>query len=98
MQLTGKQNRYLRGLGHHLKPIVFVGKEEVNQAVIDATEEALTAHELIKIKLQEGCLSDRKEVAAELAQATGAAIAQVLGKSILLFRPSKEQKINLPKA
>ena len=97
MKLTGKQNRYLRGLGHHLKPVVFVGKEEVNEAVIQATEEALTAHELIKVKLQDGCLSDRKEVAAELATATGAAIAQILGKNILLYRPSNEAKIVLPK-
>lgn len=97
MKLTGKQNRYLRGLGHHLKPVVFVGKEEVNEAVIQATEEALTAHELIKVKLQDGCLSDRKEVAAELAAATGAAIAQILGKNILLYRPSDEAKIVLPK-
>lgn len=96
MKLTGKQNRYLRGLGHHLKPIVFIGKDEVNEAVISATEEALNAHELVKIKLQDGCLSDRKEVAAELSEATGAAIAQILGKSILLYRPSKEQKITLP--
>ena len=98
MKLTGKQNRYLRGLGHHLKPIVFVGNEEVNNAVIEATEEALNAHELIKVKLQDGCLSDRKDVAEELTLATGATIAQVLGKSILLFRPSDEQKITLPKA
>jgi RNA-binding protein len=96
MKLTGKQNSYLRGLGHHLKPIVFVGKEEVNEAVIAATEEALTAHELIKVKLQDGCLSNRKEVAEELAQATGAAVAQVLGKSILLYRQSETHTISLP--
>ena len=98
MKLTGKQNRYLRGLGHHLKPVVFVGKEEVNEAVISAVEEALEAHELIKIKLQDGCLSDRKEVAEELAAATGAAIAQILGKIILLYRPGKEHEISLPKS
>ena len=96
MELTGKQVRFLRGLGHHLKPVVMIGKEEVNDAVLSATEEALEAHELIKVKLQEGCLSDRKEVAAELAAATGAAVAQILGKSILLYRTSKDSKIKLP--
>jgi len=98
MELTGKQNRYLRGLGHHLKPVVFVGKEEVNDAVIRAVEESLEAHELIKVKLQDGCLTDRKEVAEELAAATGAAIAQILGKIILLYRPAKEPAISLPKS
>lgn len=96
MKLTGKQARHLRGLGHHLKPVVYVGKEEVNEAVIAATEEALEIHELIKVKLQDGCLSDRKEVAEELTAATGSAVAQLLGKTILLYRPSKEQKISLP--
>jgi RNA-binding protein len=97
MQLTGKQARYLRGLGHHLKPVVMIGKEEVNAAVIAAVEEALEAHELIKVKLQEGCLSDRRDVAQELSAATGSAVAQILGKIILLYRPNKEQKIQLPK-
>ena len=96
MKLTGKQNRYLRGLGHQLKPVVYVGKEEVNKAVINATEEALAVHELIKVKLQEGCLSDRKEVAEELSTATNSAVAQILGKTILLYRPSEERKISLP--
>lgn len=95
-KLTGKQARYLRGLGHHLKPVVMIGKEEVNEAVLGATEEALAAHELIKIKLQEGCLSGRQEVAEQLAAATGAAIAQILGNTILLYRTSKEKKISLP--
>ncbi|HEX9777768.1 MAG TPA: ribosome assembly RNA-binding protein YhbY [Geopsychrobacteraceae bacterium] len=94
--LRGKQARYLRGLGHHLKPVVMVGKDEVNEAVIAATEEALAVHELIKVKLQEGCLSDRKQVAEELAAATDAAVAQVMGGTILLYRPGEEPKITLP--
>jgi RNA-binding protein len=96
MELTGKQKHYLRGLGHHLKPIVMVGKDELTQRVIDATEEALAIHELIKIKLQEGCLTDRKTIAAELADKTGAGVAQIMGHMILLYRPAEEPQIKLP--
>lgn len=96
-KLTGKQVRHLRGLGHHLKPVVLIGKEEVSDATLAATEEALTAHELIKVKLLESCFSDRKNVASHLADKTGAQIAQVLGKTILLYRPAKDPKIVLPK-
>ncbi len=98
MTLTGKQARYLRGLGHHLKPVVMIGKDEVTPAIIAATEEALEIHELIKVKLQEGCLGDRKDIAAELSKATGSSIAQVLGKNFLLYRESEEKKIKLPVA
>jgi RNA-binding protein len=97
MSLSGKQARYLRGLGHHLKAVVMVGKEEVNPAVIAATEEALLSHELIKVKIQEGCPSDRKLVAAQLAKATGASVAQVLGRTILLYRQNPDNRqIELP--
>lgn len=97
MALSGKQARFLRGLGHHLKAVVMIGKEEVNGAVIAATDEALNSHELIKIKLQEGCITDRKQVADELAKATGSAVAQVLGRTILLYRKKPENsQIQLP--
>lgn len=98
MELTGKQKRFLRGLGHHLKPVVMIGKEEVNRTVIKATDEALGLHELIKVKLQEGCLTDRKSVAAELSKKTNSGIAQIMGHTILLYRQAEEPQIKLPKA
>ena len=98
MKLTGKQARYLRGLGHHLPAIVMIGKDELTDRVVAATDAALTSHELIKVKLQEGCLSDRREIASELAQATAAGVAQVLGRTFLLYRKHPETpKISLPK-
>ncbi|HKI51184.1 MAG TPA: ribosome assembly RNA-binding protein YhbY [Geothermobacteraceae bacterium] len=95
-KLTGKQVRFLRGLGHHLQPVVMVGKDELSAALIAAVEEALTSHELIKIRLQEGCILDRKEVAESLSRATGGQVAQILGKTILLYRSSDEALIQLP--
>lgn len=95
--LTGKQNRFLRGLGHHLNPVVLVGKDAISQGLIDSVEEALNQHELIKIKLQEGCLLDRKEVASQLSEQTDSAVVQILGRTILLYRDSDEHKIDLPK-
>jgi RNA-binding protein len=94
-QLTGKQVRFLRGLGHHLQPVVMIGKEALSDAVLASLEEALATHELIKVKLQEGCPLDRREAAAILAEKTGSAVAQVLGKTILLFRQGENRKINL---
>jgi RNA-binding protein len=96
MELSGKQVRHLRGLGHHLKPVVMIGKNEINDEVIRFTDAALEAHELIKVKLQEGCELDRREVAALLSEKTGAAVAQVLGKTILLYRPAEKRKIEFP--
>jgi RNA-binding protein len=94
--LTGKQVRFLRGLGHGLKPVVMIGRGDITSRVLAAIEEHLEAKELIKIKIQEGCSMDRKEVAAELAEKSRASVAQILGRTILLYRQSKEQIITLP--
>ena len=94
--LSGKQVRFLRGLGHHLEPVVRIGKEELSPAVMAAVDEALEAHELIKIRLQEGCDLDRRDVAESLARECGAQVAQILGHTILLFREGEKRKIKLP--
>jgi RNA-binding protein len=96
IQLTGKQNRFLRGLGHGLRPFVMVGKQHLSEEVVNSTNEALAAHELIKVKIQEGCLTDRKTVAAELAAETGSVVVQILGKTFLLYQPSDDRIITLP--
>lgn len=96
MRLTGKQVRALRRLGHHLKPVIMVGRAELTDQVIAATDEALDDHELIKVKLQEGCPADRRAVADQLATATGANVAQVLGRTILLYRAAPEPRLQLP--
>jgi RNA-binding protein len=95
-KLTGKQVRFLRGLGHHLNPIVMVGKEDVSPKVLVSIEEALQIHELIKIRIQDGCMLDRKEVAAIISKETSAAIVQILGKTLIFYRAGDEKKIELP--
>ncbi|GAM11043.1 putative RNA-binding protein YqeI [Geobacter sp. OR-1] len=94
--LTGKQKRFLRALGHGLKPIITIGKSEISEALAKETSIALDAHELVKIKLLESCIMDRHEAAALLADASKAEIAQILGRTFLLYRQAKEPKIQLP--
>ena len=87
--MTGKQRRYLRALGHHLKTVVQVGHEGVTDALVKQAGEQLEAHELIKVKIGEG--HDRHEAAELLAQKSGAEVAQVLGRTALLYRRRKEK-------
>lgn len=96
--LTGKQKRYLRGLGHDLKPVIQIGKNEINDALTAEADTALTTHELIKVRILESCDMDRHAVAEALAKASGADVAQVLGRTLLLYRKGDEPKIELPAA
>lgn len=91
--LTGRQVRFLRGRGHGLKAIVQVGRNGVSERVLRQVEECLLAHELIKIKVLENCPLDKKACAEAIAPATGAAVAQIIGRTLLLYRPHPESPV-----
>ena len=55
------QKKYLRGLAHGLKPLVFVGQKGVTPALVDALNQALSDHELIKVKFIEFKEKDQKK-------------------------------------
>lgn len=98
MSLTGKQRRHLRSLGHHLEPVVQLGKNGLTEGITAAVDEALTEHELIKVRIGTECPDDRADVAARLGPAVHAEVAQVLGRTLLVYRRHpKEPKIQLPK-
>jgi RNA-binding protein len=97
MTLTGRQRRHLRALGHHLEPVVQLGKHGLTDAVIRAADVALTDHELIKIRRGSECPDDRHEIAASLASALAAEVVQELGHTVLLYRRHEERPlIELP--
>lgn len=96
--LTGKQKRHLRALGHSLKPIIQIGKKEIEEALINEVNAALEHHELIKVKLLESCTLDKHESSETLARACNAQVAQVLGRTFLLYRPAETPVIVLPAA
>ena len=95
--LTGKQRRFLRAKAHHLTAVLHVGHEGVTDAVVKQCRVQLQAHELIKVKVAEMAPAGRQGTAGELAERTGADLAQVLGRTFLLFKKrAKDSKINLP--
>ena len=93
MPLTGKQRRHLRALGHHLAVVVQIGKEGVSDTVVAAADQALADHELIKVKVGQTAEVDRLAAATELARRTSSQIAQILGKTFLLYRAHPDQPV-----
>jgi RNA-binding protein len=95
--LTGKQRRFLRAKAHHLTAVLHVGHEGVTDAVVKQCRVQLQAHELIKVKVAEMAPAGRQGTAGELAEKTGSDLAQVLGRTFLLWKKrAKDSKINLP--
>ncbi|MBU5672329.1 ribosome assembly RNA-binding protein YhbY [Paenibacillus brevis] len=95
--LSGKQKRYLRSLAHHLQPIFQVGKGGTNEQIIRHISEALERRELIKVSILNNNLDDPKEIAEELAEGAEAELVQLIGRTIVLYKESRDYKqIELP--
>jgi RNA-binding protein len=98
--LTGYQAKYLRGLAHRLKPVVFVGQRGITAPLLESIREALNTHELIKVKFLES--KDRRmkgEHAAEIERLTGSSLAGLIGHIAILYRPHpdlEKRKIVIP--
>ncbi|MDD3447429.1 MAG: ribosome assembly RNA-binding protein YhbY [Gammaproteobacteria bacterium] len=96
MQLTGKQNRFLRSRAHSLRPVILMGSAGLTQALIDETARALRDHELIKVRLVGEDREDRRGLADALCAATGAGLVQIIGHVAIIYLPGDPPVIRLP--
>ena len=90
--LTGKQRSYLKKLAHDLEPTVYIGKAGLTENIKKELEIGFETRELVKVKIQEGCLLDAKEVANQLADEMDAEFVQAIGRKFTLYRESKDNK------
>jgi RNA-binding protein len=97
MELNEKQRRHLKGLAHPLKPVILMGNAGLTEAVIAATIEALSDHELIKVRLPGMEREDRNAALALLAERTGSALVTRIGHVAVLYRRNPDlARIVLP--
>ena len=83
---SGDLRRRLRAAGHVLSPVVQLGKHGTSEAVGEQVARALLDHELIKVKVGTECPESRFEVASRFASDPGVQVAQILGRTILLYK------------
>lgn len=97
MNLSNKQKQHLKGLANPLKPVVMLGNNGLTEGVLAEIEQALAHHELIKIKVATEDRETKALIVEAIVRETGAANVQVIGHTLVLYRPAKERKIVLPR-
>ena len=90
--LTSKQRAYLRGLANRETAIMQIGKGGVGENLVKTVSDALEARELIKLIVLENSMESPKEVANALADATHSDVVGVVGRKIILYRESVNNK------
>ena len=87
--LTSAQRKWLRGQAHALKPIVQIGKQGLTEGTIRQVDEALDAHELVKVQAVVP-REEKEEIATRLASEVAAEVAGRIGHVIILYRENPD--------
>jgi len=97
-KLKGTEKKYLRGLAHHLKPVILVGKGGLTDMVLDSIDLALDDHELIKVKFNE-FKEEKKALSRQIEEKAKAELVGLIGNVAIFYRETADKnkrKINLP--
>ena len=97
MKLSKKQIQFLKGEAHSLKPVVQLGGNGFTEGVLAEILNALEIHELIKVKIPAEDREELQPYVEAIVRESKAEKVQLIGKTLVLFKQSEKQKIELPK-
>lgn len=95
--LSTKQKQFLKGLAHHLSPVVMLGGNGLTEGVLAEIDNALNHHELIKVKIAGANRETKQLIIDAIVRETKSSNVQTIGHILVLYRPSEEGKIQLPR-
>lgn len=97
MPLSESQKKFLRGLGHKLKPVVSVGGAGVTESLLREFDASLAHHELIKVRVRAADRERRDAAIGELCRRASAELVSRIGNVALLYRRNPDSpRIQLP--
>jgi len=98
MEISQYQKKKLRGLSHHLKPVVMLGNAGLTEAVMNELINSLQHHELIKVKIPTDDRQSRDALIKSMCDQSGATLIQRVGNMVTLFKRNPQNtKISLKK-
>lgn len=95
--LSTKQKQFLKGLAHHLSPVVMLGGNGLTEGVLAEIDNALNHHELIKVKIAGADRETKQLIIDAIVREIKSSNVQTIGHILVLYRPSEEGKIQLPR-
>ena len=91
ISLTSSERAHLKARAHALEPVVRIGQAGVTDGVVAEVERALTAHELIKVRIDDADRDQRVAAGEAICARTGAAAVHRVGKILILWRPRPQE-------
>ena len=86
--MTSKQRKFLRSKAHQLKPVIIIGKSNINTSIYRTFDHCLNKHELIKVKFNN--FKDTKlDVLEKINSKLNFETVGIIGNTAIIFRQNK---------
>lgn len=88
MALSSRDRRELAQRGHHLAAVVTIAAGPVSDATVAHVRQALTKHDLIKVRFATDDRGEFQASAQELTRRVACELVQTVGRTALLYQPA----------
>lgn len=92
LSISSSERKRLKGLAHHLDPVVQIGRSELTDSVVAEAERAIASHELMKVRIDIDDRHQRSGIADELASRLEAAHVDSIGRIAILWRRKGDEE------
>lgn len=94
--LTSKQKKYLKKEAHDLKPILQIGKDGLSNNSFITLNQALKAHELVKVSLLQNTSVTAEEAMLDILSRCHCEFVFKIGSTLIFYKSSKARIYDLP--
>lgn len=88
--ITGKQRAFLRSISNNLSTAIQIGKDEIDDKVIENINNNFVRKELLKINFLKSSSFEPKKTAEFLSTVLNCEIVSIIGRKIVIYRYNKD--------
>ena len=91
--ITTKERAVLKNLAQNLKPVLNIGKDNINENTLIEIDNFLNKNELMKIKILQNSSETTKEVMQKICSSLNAEPVLCVGRIVIIYRYSKFKNV-----
>ena len=88
--MNSKKRAFLKKKAHNLEPMVRIGKDGLNENIIQSILDAIDSRELLKVKILQNCEEEKWTIYSKLMDVKDFEVVGMIGRTIIIFKENKD--------
>ncbi len=88
--MNSKKRAFLKKKAHNLEPMVRIGKDGLNENIIQSILDAIDSRELLKVKILQNCEEEKGTIYSKLMDVKDFEVVGMIGRTKIIFKENKD--------